>query len=51
MAVQFISAVWGMFFAWMPLSLQIVFFSFVAIAMLILVIKIIGMVLNAIPFV
>lgn len=47
---QILSALWGCFFAWMPLSLQIIFGAFVAIALVLMVVKVIGLILNAVPF-
>lgn len=47
---NFIRLLWEVFFAWMPTSLQIIFGAFIAIAAIVLVLKIIAMVLDAIPF-
>lgn len=44
-----ISAIWKVFFAWMPIDLQVVFGALVALALIILVIRVIGMILDAIP--
>jgi len=41
---------WMYFFSWMPLSLQIIFGGFVALAGLVIVIKVIALILDAIPF-
>ena len=46
----FTNLIWTVFFGWMPLSLQILFGAFVVIAVLIMVIKVIGLILDAIPF-
>lgn len=45
----FISLIWTTFFSWMPLSLQILFGAFVVIAVIVMVIKVVALVLNAIP--
>lgn len=45
-----VSYIWSMFFAWMPLSLQIVFGAIVAIALVVLVIRVVAMIWDAIPF-
>lgn len=41
--------IWKVFFAWMPIDLQVVFGALVALALIILVIRVIGMILDAIP--
>lgn len=46
---QLINAIWSLFFAWMPIELQVAFGALVALAMIILLIKVIGMILDAIP--
>lgn len=45
----FISSFWVMFFGWMPPLLQIAFGCFLALALIILVIKVIALILDAIP--
>lgn len=42
-------AIWSVFFAWLPLELQVAFGAMVAFALIVLVIKVIGMILDAIP--
>ena len=43
--------IWGTFFAWMPLSLQIIFGVLVAVSLMIMVIRLVGVLMDAIPFV
>lgn len=45
----FNSLIWSAFFDWMPLSLQIFFGAFVVLAVIIVVVKVIALVLEAIP--
>lgn len=47
---QVVETIWGTFFAWMPLSLQIAFGAIFAICILVLGFKIAALVLNAVPF-
>lgn len=45
-----VSTIWGTFFAWMPVSLQVAFGAIFAISLLVLGFKIAALVLNAVPF-
>ena len=45
-----ISYLWGYFFAWMPIGLQIVFGAFLVLAAIVIVFKVVALVLDAIPF-
>ena len=44
-----VNLIWTTFFAWMPLSLQILFGAFVVLAVIVMVIKVIALILDAIP--
>lgn len=41
---------WEYFFAWMPWQLQAVFMGFLVLAFIILIIRVVGLILNALPF-
>lgn len=41
--------IWMYFFAWMPLSLQIALFGFLAFCAIVLILRAIALVLDAIP--
>lgn len=43
-------AVWQLLFAWLPAWFQVVVLALIAIAVVLLVLKIVGIVLDAIPF-
>lgn len=45
-----IETIWGTFFAWMPLSLQIAFGVIFGLSMVVLTFKVAALVLNAVPF-
>lgn len=47
---EFIGFIWTMFFAWMPWQLQAAFFGFMAFAFIILIIRIVALILSAVPF-
>lgn len=47
---NFVKYIWGYFFAWMPIGLQIVFGAFIALAVIVTVIKVVALILDAIPF-
>ena len=42
--------IWSCFFAWMPFSLQVVFGAVVVIAVVVMVIRLIALIMDAIPF-
>lgn len=44
------SALWSVFFSWLPAWFQVVVLGFFALIVILLVLKIVGLVLNAIPF-
>lgn len=44
-----VNAIWTLFFDWMPLELQVAFGALIALALIILLIRVIGMILDAIP--
>lgn len=46
-----LDVIWGSFFAWMPLALQIVFGAIVAISFLIMIVKVVALIMDALPFV
>lgn len=48
--VTLVRYIWSMFFAWMPVSLQIVFGAIVAISLIVLIIRVIALLWDAIPF-
>lgn len=41
--------IWLLFFAWMPIPLQIAFFAFLAVVGIVFVLRVIALVLDAIP--
>lgn len=45
-----VGAISSFFFGWMPLSLRIVFGAFLALCFIVMLIKVISLILNAIPF-
>lgn len=45
-----VETIWGTFFAWMPVSLQIAFGVVFAVSMACLLLKVAALVLDAIPF-
>ena len=45
-----VETIWGSFFAWMPLPLQVVFGGMVTVSMLILGVKIAALIKSAVPF-
>lgn len=46
-----IETIWGTFFAWMPLSLQIAFGAIFALCLVVLTFKVAALVMDALPFV
>lgn len=48
--VNLVQAIYSMFFAWLPVSMQVLVGVILAVAAFFLVIKLIGAVLDAIPF-
>lgn len=44
------SAVWSLFFGWLPPVIQVVFLALIAIVLIIIVFRIIALILDAIPF-
>lgn len=44
-----VRAIWVVFFGWMPIGLQIAFGAIVALAVIVLLLKVIALVLDAIP--
>lgn len=46
-----LETIWGTFFAWMPLSLQVLFGVLVAISLLIMIVKLVALIMEALPFV
>lgn len=48
--VSIVRAVYSLFFAWMPVSMQVLVGGIIAVAALYLVIKVVGAILAAIPF-
>lgn len=48
--VSLVQTIYAVFIAWMPASMQVLFGVVLALSLFIMVVKIIGMVLNAIPF-
>lgn len=49
--VTLISTIWSTFFSWMPISLQIAFGVIVAIALVCLVLRVLALLWDALPFV
>lgn len=48
--VAIVETIYSGFFAWMPLSLQILAGVLIGLSVLIMVIKVVGMIMDAIPF-
>ena len=48
--VSIVQTIYSVFIAWMPASLQVLFAVILALSLLIMVIKVIGLILDAIPF-
>lgn len=48
--VSIIQTIYAVFIAWMPVSMQVLFGVILAVSVLIMVVKVIGLILNAIPF-
>lgn len=48
--ISIIHTIYAVFIAWMPVSLQVLFGVILFVSLLIMVIKVIGLLLNAIPF-
>lgn len=46
----YMTYLWEMFFSWMPWQLQAVFMGFLVLALIVLIIRIVGLILNAVPF-
>lgn len=43
------NVIWSLFFAWMPLPLQLAFLGFLAVVALVFVLRVIALILDAIP--
>ena len=48
--VAIVQAIYAVFIAWMPVSMQVLFGVILFLSLLIMVIKVIGLILDAIPF-
>lgn len=44
-----VNGIWTIFFGWMPIGLQLAFGAIVAIAVIVLVLRVIALILDAIP--
>lgn len=44
------SAVWQLLFAWLPVWVQVAILGFISLMVVLVILKIIGIVLDAIPF-
>lgn len=47
---EIVSTIWGTFFAWMPVSLQVAFGTIFGISLVVLSFKVAALVLDAVPF-
>ena len=48
--ISIVQTIYRVFVAWMPASMQLLFGVILSLSLLIMVVKVIGLILNAIPF-